>query len=95
MGGQGPVEVLRPNLSWGGIGFFSRDPLPESGPIRIRLHFQGREGSQKSETVEGRILWNRRDGNFTAVGVAFPPIQASAFPLLHSFLHYAENFEVD
>jgi hypothetical protein len=87
------VEALRPNIGWNGLGFFTRDGLPSHGPVRIRVHFQDREGSFQMEEVPGKLVWVRRDGNFTAAGVAFDRLDPKEQPLVVSFLQYAENFE--
>ncbi|HET6369665.1 MAG TPA: PilZ domain-containing protein [Nitrospiria bacterium] len=87
------VEVLRPNVGWGGLGFFTRDILPENGTVLARILFHDREGKPQWEEVRGSFIWNRRDGNFTAAGVAFEAIREKDHPRLFSYLNYAEGFE--
>jgi len=91
--GGATVEVLRPNISWGGIGFYSRDPIPDTGEVRVRITFLGRDGSAQVEEAAGRLVWSKRDGNFTAAGVAFDVTDPEAHPLLARYLRYAETFE--
>jgi hypothetical protein len=93
LGNSEAVEVLRPNVGWGGLGFFTRDLLPENGTARVRILFQDREGNPQWEEVRGNLVWTRRDGNFTAAGVAFEEIHAEDQPRLFSYLNYAEGFE--
>ena len=92
LGGTEVVEVLRPNVGWGGLGFFTRDLLPENGTVLVRILFLDREGHQQWEEVRGSLVWNRRDGNFTAAGAAFEQIRAEDHPRLFSYLNYAEGF---
>lgn len=86
------VEALRPNISWGGIGFFTRDQLPETGSVKIRITFQNREGGLQHETIRGRLAWARQEGNFTAAGISFDGIDRETEPLLFAYLQYAEQF---
>jgi hypothetical protein len=87
------VEALRPTIGWNGLGFYTRDTLPSQGPVRVRVHFQDRDGMLRQEEIPGRLAWVRPDGNFTAAGVAFDRLDPEKHPLVVSFLQYAENFE--
>lgn len=90
---NGPIELLRPNLSWGGVGGYTRDPVPLGEAVSITLSFSQRSGEIISETISGKIIWTRRDGNFNALGIGFSKVEAASHPNLVSYLHYSEQFE--
>lgn len=87
------IELLRTNIGWGGIGGFTRDPVQEGSAVFIRISFPQRSGEDISEEVSGKIVWARRDGNFTALGVGFSAMSASSAPQLVSYLQCADQFD--
>lgn len=91
--GEHSTEILRANLAWGGVGGFSRDPVEEKKEAVVRIYFPQRSGAILSEEVSGRIVWSRRDGNFTALGMAFGQLDSSSTPQLISYLRCAEQFD--
>ncbi len=92
--GQEQISLLRANIAFGGIGGFSRDWVEEGRPAVVRIYFPQR-GSEKetSESIPGKIIWKKQDGNFTALGIRFSTLQHGAYPLLYSYLNYADQFD--
>ena len=92
-GGNQSIEILRANINWGGLGGFTRDPVQEGEAALLRIDFPQRSGEIMSEEIPGKIVWGRRDGNFTALGVAFSKIDPASQPQLVSYLRFADQFD--
>ncbi len=90
---RGQINLLRANISFGGIGGFTRDEVEGRGPTDVRVYFSQRSGELKSETVSGEIVWEKQDGNFKALGISFSPLTHKEHPLLISYLQYADQFD--
>ena len=91
-GGQS-IELLRANLSWGGLGGYTRDPIDKGESVITEVFFVNRAGENISEKVPGRVVWAHRDGNFNAFGIAFSALTADAHPQVVSYLRYTEQFD--
>lgn len=90
--GQG-IELLRANIGWGGLGGYTRDPIEAGEEVRTEIFFADRSGGSVSETISGKVVWARRDGNFNAFGIAFSEMTGSTHPQLVSYLRYTEQFD--
>lgn len=88
--GGGAIEVLRPNIGWGGLGGYTRDPVEAGKGVSIEVFFEQRSGETISEKLSGKIVWTRRDGNFNAFGISFEVNRAS-HPRLLSYLQYIDQ----
>src|SRR3989338_7377485 len=84
--GGRPIEFLHPNISWGGIGGYTRESAQEGGDVSVRIFFSQRSGETLSEEVFGKIVRARKDGNFIAIGIAFSGLDAASHPKLTSYL---------
>jgi len=91
--GGGVIELLRPNLGWGGIGGYTRDPVASEKGVSIEIFFEQRSGEMVSETLSGKIAWTRRDGNFNALGISFSEINRASHPRLLSYLQYIDQID--
>ncbi len=89
---QQQISLLRGNIAFGGIGGFTRD-LVDAGKASVQIHFSQRSGKEAIESVDGEIIWEKQDGNFTAFGIRFSSLKNDAHPLLYSYLQYADQFE--
>lgn len=89
---QQQVSLLRGNISFGGIGGYTRD-LVDTGKASVQIYFSQRSGEETMEPVEGEIVWEKQDGNFTAFGIRFISLKHETQPLLFSYLQYADQFE--
>ncbi len=86
------ISLLRTNISFGGIGGYARDVVKVESPVLVRMYFLQRTGEEAIEVVSGKIVWAKPDGNFTALGIGFAPLQVEDHPLLISYLTYADQF---
>ena len=77
------------NLSRGGMGIFSKEPLEEGAQLMIKLFYEDRAGKMKTQEVEGQVKW-MNDG-FFAHGIA---IEALNQPEHKDLLAYIESEEV-
>jgi len=91
--GKEQINLLRANIGFGGIGGFTRDWVEAEIAADIRIYFSQRSGEEKCETVPGKIIWEKQDGNFRALGIAFSSLTQAAHPLLISYLQYADQFD--
>ncbi|VAX33517.1 hypothetical protein MNBD_NITROSPIRAE01-990 [hydrothermal vent metagenome] len=91
--GKTQINLLRANIGFGGIGGFTRDEVEGLGLTDIRVYFSQRSGELKSETVSGKIVWEKQDGNFRALGISFSALTHKEHPLLISYLQYADQFD--
>lgn len=89
--GGGVIEILRPNIGWGGIGGYTRDPVEAGKGIEIEVFFEQRSGEMTSEKLSGKIVWARRDGNFNALGISFSEMSRASHPRLLSYLQYIDQ----
>lgn len=91
--GKERISLLRANIGFGGIGGYTRDLVETGGAALVQIHFAQRSGGEAVESIQGNIIWEKRDGNFTALGIAFSPLKSDRHPHLLSYLQYAEQFE--
>jgi hypothetical protein len=91
--GRPPIDLLRANLSWGGLGGYTRDPIEEGESVLIEIFFVVRSGETVSEKISGKVVWAHRDGNFNAFGIAFSGMAADSHPQLVSYLQYIDQFD--
>ncbi len=91
--GKPQINLLRANIGFGGIGGFTRDEVEGQDPVEVRIYFSQRSGEAKGETVSGKIVWEKQDGNFRALGISFFTLTQKEHPLLISYLQYADQFE--
>ncbi|MFQ5587937.1 MAG: PilZ domain-containing protein [Nitrospiria bacterium] len=92
-GGREQISLLRANIGFGGIGGYTRDLVEAGSDAQVKIHFARREGGEAVETVEGKVIWQKQDGNFTALGLAFSQLERDIHPQLFSYLQYAEQFD--
>lgn len=85
------IEVLRPNIGWGGLGGYTRDWVEAGKSISMEIFFPQRSGDAVSEKLSGKITWTRRDGNFNAFGVSLSEINRESYPRLVSYLQYLDQ----
>jgi len=69
--GRQPIDLLRANISWGGLGGYTRDLIEEGESVLIEIFFVIRSGETVSEKISGKVAWAHQDGNFNAFGIAF------------------------
>jgi len=91
--GGGVIEMLRPNIGWGGIGGYTRDPVEAGKGVSMEVFFEQRSGEVISEKLSGKIIWTRRDGNFNALGISFSEVSRAAHPRLLSYLQYIDQID--
>jgi hypothetical protein len=91
-GGQA-IELLRANISWGGLGGYTRDPIEAGESVLTEISFVSRSGENIAERVPGKVVWARRDGNFNAFGIVFSELTAGSHPLVVSYLQYTDQFD--
>lgn len=87
------IELLRANLSWGGLGGYTRDPIQEGEAVTTEVFFVIRSGETISEKIPGKVVWAHQDGNFNAFGIAFSGLAAGSHPQLVSYLQYTDQFD--
>ena len=87
------ISLLRTNISFGGIGGYTRDLVKTGDAVLVRIYFSQRSGEEKAETVSGNIAWCKQDGNFVALGIRFKTLHSDEHPLLISYLQYADQFD--
>lgn len=85
--------MLRPNIGWGGVGGYTRDPVEAGKGVSIEIFFEQRSGEVVSEKLSGKILWTRRDGNFNALGISFSEVNRASHPRLLSYLQYIDQID--
>jgi hypothetical protein len=88
-----PIDLLRANIGWGGLGGYTRDPIEMGEAVLIEIFFVNRSGETISEKVAGKVIWAHRDGNFNAFGIAFSALTADSHPQVVSYLRYTEQFD--
>ncbi len=91
--GGSVIEVLRPNIGWGGIGGYTRDSVEAGKEASIEMFFEQRSGEMISERLSGKISWTRRDGNFNAFGISFSGVTPVSHPRLFSYLQYIDQID--
>lgn len=91
--GKEQINLLRANISFGGIGGYTRDLLEAGGPADVRIYFSQRSGDPQGETIQGKVVWEKQDGNFRALGISFTALTQKEHPLLVSYLQYADQFD--
>lgn len=87
------VELIRANLSWGGLGGYTRDPIQDGESVTTEVFFVNRGGETIPEKISGKVIWAHRDGNFNAFGIAFSGLTAGSHPQLVSYLQYTDQFD--
>ncbi len=91
--GRQPIDLLRANISWGGLGGYTRDLIEEGESVLIEIFFVIRSGETVSEKISGKVAWAHQDGNFNAFGIAFSDLAAGTHPQLVSYLQYTDQFD--
>ncbi len=91
--GRDQISLLRTNIGFGGIGGYSRDLVEPDSEVLVQIHFEQRDGGETVESIQGKIIWEKQDGNFRALGIGFSALQPQKHPQLISYLRYAEQFE--
>ncbi len=91
--GKEHISLLRANIGFGGIGGYTRDLVKAGSDALVQIHFVQREGGESIESAQGQIIWQKQDGNFTALGIGFSELKSERHPQLISYLRYAEQFD--
>ncbi len=65
------VTTMVDNISLYGIGLYSFVPLKKGEPVSIKIKFIEQGGEEKSDQVEGEVVWSIKQDEIYFVGVSF------------------------
>lgn len=88
-----PIVALRPNISWGGIGFFTTENIQLGTPVDVTFSFLDQSENRVPETISGAVRWIKQMGNFYGVGVTFGKIRQEEYPHLYNYLRSSDQYE--
>jgi hypothetical protein len=75
------------NISYGGMGIYTKEPL--SGRVMIAIGLFGDSAEKIVETLWGNVIWKKSIGLMYATGISFEGLNPKDHGLLLSFLERA------
>jgi Tfp pilus assembly protein PilZ len=84
------IEAYANNISYGGMGLYTKNPLPVGQPVCARIRLLDPHEIQERETITGCVRWCRPVGAFFAAGIEFDRIDEDLNPGLVSFLEQTQ-----
>jgi len=86
------IKTTTGNISLGGIGLYSDDPIEIDTNVSITIHFITTDGI-KSDTTRGRVTHNKKIGHVYFLGIYFneeinPNKQPSLYEHIQNILTY-------
>jgi hypothetical protein len=93
--GDDSLEAVVANISFGGMGIYSRKTLGKGMPVLIELNFISSDGSIKTSFLEGVTVYDTRSlGSLWFVGIVFnKEVNPADQPLLHDHLEKVSGWE--
>jgi hypothetical protein len=93
--GDDSLEAVVANISFGGMGIYSRERLEKGMPVLIEIHFISFDGSVKTSFLEGVTVYDTRSlGDLWFVGIVFnKEVNPADQPLLHDHLQKVSGWE--
>ena len=73
-------------ISYGGIGICATQPAEVNNEIELGLTLIDIEGKKRHETIQGRIVWQKKAPSFYIFGVQFTSLNKKDHPKLVSYL---------
>lgn len=81
------IQTVIANISLGGIGVYSYKTVEVKTSVSINTNFISIDGNLKTDTIEGRVISNRKIGNTYFIGIQFnEEIDAKNQPSLFKYL---------
>ncbi len=65
------VSTMVDNISQHGIGLYSFSPLEKGTKVALRIKFINKDGSEKEDSLSGKIVWSMRYHDLYLIGIAF------------------------
>jgi hypothetical protein len=65
------IQTLIANISSHGIGLYSYSSIKVSTPVSLVVHFISLDGRVKTDSIQGRIVSNRKIGKTHFLGIQF------------------------
>jgi c-di-GMP-binding flagellar brake protein YcgR len=88
------IQTLIANISLRGIGLYSYSSIKVETSVSITINFISSDGGLKTDSIEGRVINNRKIGNTHFLGIQFDEeINAQNQPLL--FKHIQNILSTD
>ncbi len=81
------IQTVIANISLGGIGLYSYESIEVKTSVSITTNFISIDGGLKTDSIEGRVIRNRKIGNTYFMGIQFnEEINAKNQPSLFKYL---------
>jgi hypothetical protein len=65
------VQAMAGNMSLGGIGLYSDDPIKDEADVLTTINFISIGGSMEKAVIEGRVVYSKMIGHLYYIGVQF------------------------
>jgi hypothetical protein len=64
-------QAMAGNMSFGGIGLYSDDPMTEGADVLATINFISIGGSMEKAVIEGHVVYNKMIGHLYYTGIQF------------------------
>jgi hypothetical protein len=93
--GDDSLEAVVANISFGGMGIYSKETFGKGVPVLIEMNFISSDGSIKTSFLEGVTVYETRSlGSLWFVGIVFnKEVNSADQPLLYDHLRKVSGWE--
>jgi hypothetical protein len=88
------VQAMAGNMSFGGIGLYSDDPITEEADVLTTINFIFIGGSMEKAVIEGHVVYNKMIGHLYYIGIQFDEeINRTNQPTLYEHIEHHLQYQ--
>lgn len=86
------IEAVMLNISRGGIGLYSAEPLTKRAKVAVKITYMEGSTPTEAEEIPGMVSWVQPVGDKFGAGIMFEAkVNRKTFPILSRCLDYAKS----